>query len=115
MITLYGIPNCDTVKKARTWLADNNIEFTFHDFRKDGLTAAQVDTWLTSLGCDTLINKRSTSWKALSDEVKTSLNDATAASLVVASPTLIKRPLLDRDGSYSVGFKAADYQALFKN
>lgn len=115
MITLYGIPNCDTVKKARTWLADNNIEFTFHDFRKDGLTAAQVDTWLTNLGCDTLINKRSTSWKALSDEVKTSLNDATAASLVVASPTLIKRPLLDRDGSYSVGFKAADYQALFKN
>jgi arsenate reductase len=113
VVTLFGIPNCDTVKKARTWLADNNIEFTFHDFRKDGLSATQVDTWLADLGCDTLVNKRSTSWKTLSEEVKTSLNDASASSLVLASPTLIKRPLLDRDGSFSVGFKVADYETLF--
>lgn len=69
MITLYGIPNCDTVKKARTWLDQNNVEHQFHDFRKDGVDAAQVKQWIADLGVDTLINKRSTSWKALSDEI----------------------------------------------
>ncbi len=113
MITLYGIPNCDTVKKARTWLDQNNVEHQFHDFRKDGVDAAQVKQWIADLGVDTLINKRSTSWKALSDEQKSGLNDSTALELILKSPTLIKRPLLDKDGELQVGFKAATYETTF--
>jgi len=113
MITLYGIPNCDTVKKARTWLDQNNVAHQFHDFRKDGVDAAQVKQWIADLGVDTLINKRSTSWKALSDEQKSSLSEATALELILESPTLIKRPLLDNEGELQVGFKAATYEATF--
>ena len=113
MITLYGIPNCDTVKKARTWLDQNNVVHQFHDFRKDGVDAAQVKQWIADLGVDTLINKRSTSWKALSDEQKSGLNDSTALELILKSPTLIKRPLLDKDGELQVGFKAATYETTF--
>ena len=113
MITLYGIPNCDTVKKARTWLDQNNVEHQFHDFRKDGVNAAQVQQWIADLGVDTLINKRSTSWKALTDEQKSGLNDTTALELILESPTLIKRPLLDKDGELQVGFKAATYETTF--
>ena len=113
MITLYGIPNCDTVKKARTWLDQNNVEHQFHDFRKDGVDAAQVKQWIADLGVDTLINKRSTSWKALSDEQKSGLNDSTALELILESPTLIKRPLLDKGGELQVGFKAATYETTF--
>lgn len=113
MITLYGIPNCDTVKKARTWLDQKSVAYQFHDFRKDGLEAAQVQQWIADLGVDTLINKRSTSWKALSDEQKNTLDDTTAVTLILESPTLIKRPLLDKDGDLEVGFKAATYEATF--
>jgi Spx/MgsR family transcriptional regulator len=113
MITLYGIPNCDTVKKARVWLDDNNIDHNFHDFRKDGVGADQVKQWIATLGLDTVINKRSTSWKALTDEQKSGLNDDTAVELILESPTLIKRPLLDKDGELQVGFKAANYEAAF--
>ena len=113
MTTLYGIKNCDTVKKARKWLDENNIEFTFHDFRIDGLNADQVQTWVAQLGWETLVNKRSTTWKQLDDATKESLNDDSVVAVVVANPTLIKRPLLDLDGTYSVGFKAADYEQTF--
>lgn len=113
MITLYGIPNCDTVKKARTWLDQNNVEHQFHDFRKDGVDAAQVKQWIADLGVDTLINKRSTSWKALTDEQKSGLNESTALELILESPTLIKRPLLDKDGELQVGFKTATYETTF--
>ncbi|GAA5315413.1 MAG: ArsC family reductase [Candidatus Pelagadaptatus aseana] len=112
-VTLYGIPNCDTVKKARVWLDDNNIEHRFHDFRKDGLEADQVKQWITTLALDTVINKRSTSWKALTDEQKNGLNEQTAVELILDSPTLIKRPLLDKDGELQVGFKAANYESTF--
>lgn len=113
MITLYGIPNCDTVKKARTWLDQNSVEHQFHDFRKDGVDAAQVKQWIADLGVDTLINKRSTSWKALTDEQKSGLNESTALELILESPTLIKRPLLDKDGELQVGFKTATYETTF--
>lgn len=113
MITLYGIPNCDTVKKARTWLDQNKVDHQFHDFRKDGVDATRVKQWIAELGVDTLINKRSTSWKALSDEQKNGLSDTTALELILESPTLIKRPLLDKDGELQVGFKAAVYEATF--
>lgn len=113
-ITLYGIPNCDTVKKARTWLEQENIDFRFHDFRKDGLDSSLVEKWIDELGWETLVNKRSTSWKALDEEQRKSMDAKTALSAIIDSPTLIKRPLLDNGKSRKVGFKAADYETLFQ-
>ncbi|RTE66605.1 ArsC family reductase [Amphritea opalescens] len=112
MITMYGIPNCDTVKKAQRWLTANQIDFSFHDFRKDGLTEAQLREWIATLGWETLLNKRSTSWRALSDEVKNNIDESSAIREMLATPTLIKRPVLNHDGQFIVGFKESDYQTL---
>lgn len=111
-ITLYGIKNCDTVKKARRWLDDNAIAYRFHDVRADGLTRAQVEQWLDELGL-ALVNKRSTSWKALDETTRAGLTPDKAANLVLDQPTLIKRPLLDTGESRHLGFTPADYQHLF--
>lgn len=113
MTTLYGISNCDTVKKARKWLEQANVDYTFHDFRKDGLDRQQVEEWVSALGWESLVNKRSTTWKGLSDSDKAQLNDSTVVEVILDQPTLIKRPLLDQAGDISVGFKAADYEQRF--
>ncbi len=112
MTTLYGIKNCDTVKKARDWLAANNIDYRFHDFRADGLTAEQVSSWIAEIGLDALVNKRSTTWKELDDATKHNF-DAQAAQVITANPTLIKRPLLDTGKRKQAGFKDADYAKIF--
>ena len=111
--TLYGIKNCDTVKKARDWLAKNNIEYRFHDFRADGITVTQVENWVTELGLDTLVNKRSTTWKDLDEASKANFNLTTAASIIAENPTLIKRPLLDTGKKKQVGFKESEYSNIF--
>ncbi|GAB3094723.1 ArsC family reductase [Aestuariicella hydrocarbonica] len=113
MTTLYGISNCDTVKKARTWLDQANVSYTFHDFRKDGLERQQVIAWVAALGWENLVNKRSTTWKGLDDNARAQLNDSSVVDVILDQPTLIKRPLLDQGGAISVGFKAADYEARF--
>lgn len=113
MTTLFGIKNCDTVKKARKWLEANNSDYTFHDFRTDGITAAQVQHWVAALGWETLINKRSTTWKQLDEDTKLNLNNSSVVDVILASPTLIKRPLVERNGAFSVGFKAADFEQKF--
>ncbi|BFM15273.1 ArsC family reductase [Maricurvus nonylphenolicus] len=111
-IRLYGIKNCDTVKKAKRWLDDQNIAYEFHDFREDGLEQQQVSKWVSELGWETLVNKRSTTWKGLSDSAKSSLNDQSVIEVILENPTLIKRPLLDTGSERHVGFKADQYQAL---
>jgi len=113
-VTLYGIPNCDTVKKSRVWLENANIDTRFHDFRKDGLEASQVQTWIDALGWETLLNKRSTSWKALDENQRLNMDAKSALAAIIESPTLIKRPLLDTGSSLHVGFKAAAYEEIFK-
>ncbi len=113
MTTLYGIKNCDTVKKARKWLDANGSDYTFHDFRVDGLSAEQVQSWVEPLGWEALVNKRSTTWKQLDDSTKAALNNASVIEVILESPTLIKRPLLDVDGAISVGFKAAEFEQKF--
>lgn len=113
MTTLYGIKNCDTVKKARKWLDANGSDYTFHDFRVDGLSAEQVQSWADSLGWETLVNKRSTTWKQLDESTKAALNNDSVIEIILESPTLIKRPLLDIDGDISVGFKAAEFEQKF--
>lgn len=113
MVTLYGIKNCDTVKKARKWLEKEGVEYRFHDFREDGLTTQQLKKWLAELGWETLVNKRSTTWKTLGESTKSILNDDTVVEVIMESPTLIKRPLLDNGQTRTVGFKAAEYEELF--
>lgn len=114
MPTLFGIKNCDTVKKARRWLEEAAIDHEFHDFRSDGLTTAQVERWLEQLDWQTLVNRRSTTWKQLPEATRQSLNADNVVELVLDHPTLIKRPVLETDTLVKVGFTAADYQAIFK-
>lgn len=117
-ITMYGIPNCDTVKKARTWLDEHEINFTFHNFKKDGLTTSTVEAWLTDCDLATLINRKGTTWRALSDADKLRAEDAPSAiSLMAEHSSVIKRPVLVIDHGNSlkvhVGFSTERYQALF--
>ncbi len=111
---LYGIPNCDTVKKARTWLNAHGIDVVFHDFKKNGLEAAQVQAWLKDVSRDILINRKGTTWRGLSEERKAAVvDDASATALMVEYPSLIKRPVLV-DGQHThVGFSEALYQQIF--
>ena len=113
MITLYGIKNCDTVKKARKWLELHGVEYEFHDFRADGLGPDAVQAWLAELGWQTLVNKRSTSWKALDEQQRESMDEESALAAILAQPTLIKRPLLDTGHERFTGFSADNYQKIF--
>ncbi|MEE4146937.1 MAG: ArsC family reductase [Halieaceae bacterium] len=113
MITLYGIKNCDTVKKARKWLDLHGIEYRFHDFRSDGLAPDTVAGWLEELGWEALVNRRSTSWKALDAATREGMDDSSALAAIMAQPTLIKRPLLDTGHERFTGFSAASYRAIF--
>jgi arsenate reductase len=112
--TLYGIPNCDTVKKARTWLADQGIEFAFHDFKKHGLERATVAAWLAELDWEVLVNRKGTTWRALPDERKAAVTSKAAAlELMLEFPSVVKRPVLQGAGKISVGFSAALYEEKF--
>ena len=110
---LYGIKNCDTVKKARKWLEANGHDVEFHDFREQGLDVKTLSNWVNVLGFETVLNKRSTSFRELADTDKTELNDTKAIALMLANPTLIKRPVLTDDSRVMVGFNTADYEAWF--
>ena len=113
MVKLYGIKNCDTVKKARNWLELQGIDYQFHDFREDGLDSATVNGWLQDLGWETLVNKRSTSWKGLSPEQRETMDANLALEAIMEQPTLIKRPLLDTGKERYTGFSAARYEEIF--
>ncbi|QYJ80349.1 ArsC family reductase [Shewanella acanthi] len=112
-MTLFGIKNCDTVRKARKWLEQHQLPVAFHDFREDGLAAAELTTWCSTLGWETVFNKRSTSFRELSDADKTDIDEAKAIALMLAHPTLIKRPVLVVGEQVLVGFKEADYKKVF--
>ncbi|KAA1155984.1 ArsC family reductase [Pseudoalteromonas fuliginea] len=115
MITLYGISNCDTIKKAKKYLTDNNIEFTFHDYRKDGVNEQMLSEFADKLDWELLVNKRGTTYRGLSDEQKQSLTKESAISLLVEQPAMIKRPVLVNKGCYYLGFKVAQYDEIFKS
>jgi Spx/MgsR family transcriptional regulator len=108
MTTLYGIPNCDTVKKARTWLTEQGVDYTFHDFKKQGVPAELLPTWLAAVGWQTLVNRKGTTWRKLDEATRLTVeDDATATALMLAHPSVIKRPVVVwNDGQISVGFDA---------
>ena len=113
MITLYGIPNCNTVSKARKWLAENNIDHEFHNFKKDGLEQATLEKWIDALSWEVLLNKRGTTWRKLPDDVKADVDREKAVSIMLDNTSIVKRPVLDNDGTFHVGFKIEQYQAIF--
>jgi len=113
MTTLYGIKSCDKVKAARRWLEQHDVEYRFHDYREDGLKPAQIKDWLTALGTETLVNRRSTTWRSLSERDKKALESSAAVKMLSQYPTLIKRPLLEHRKRFVVGFNAAEYAAIF--
>ena len=113
MTTLFGISNCDTIKKARKWLEQNDIAYTFHDYRKDGLEAGWLAETEAALGWEDLLNKRGTTFRQLTDEQKSDLNKDTALGLMLEYPAMIKRPVLIHNGNYYLGFKPAQYEEIF--
>jgi arsenate reductase len=113
-VIVCGIPNCDTVKKARDWLASHEIPYVFHDFKKAGVDVALVEAWLPYLGLDVLINRKGTTWRALTDAQKASVGDTPSAiALMMAQPSLIKRPVLMTGGKAYAGFSEAAYEQIF--
>ena len=112
MLTLYGIKNCDTVKKAQRWLDENKIQYKFHDFRTDGLDKKLLAGWVESLGWEAIVNKRSTTWRNLPDKDKAISTNTQAITLLLANPTLIKRPVLQSNNILLIGFKDSEYKNL---
>lgn len=107
-VTVFGIPNCDTVKKARTWLAEQALEVTFHDFKKQGVPAELLPGWLDAMGWQTLVNRKGTTWRKLDEATRLAVvDDASATALMLAQPSVIKRPVVVwGDGAVTVGFDA---------
>ncbi len=120
-ITLYGIPNCDTVKKARTWLEQQGIAFDFHDFKKAGVSPALIDGWLQQLDWEQVLNRKGTTWRKLDEAARAAVVDAASAkALLLENPSAIKRPVLDLGNTASgavarfhLGFNDSQYQTLF--
>jgi arsenate reductase len=110
MLILYGIKNCDTVKKARQWLESQGHEYHFHDFRTDGLDSCLLERFEMNLGWETLLNRRGTSWRKLEESARDNLDRETALALMLDHPTIIKRPVLEAGGKTLIGF-TPDYYA----
>ncbi|MDP0562547.1 MAG: ArsC family reductase [Candidatus Endonucleobacter sp. (ex Gigantidas childressi)] len=113
LVTLYGISNCDSTHKARRWLKDENIDYRFHDYRKDGLEEAILNSWIDKLEWDQLINKRGTTWRNLPEVQKANMAREQAIQLMLEKPVLIKRPLLDFGDSPTLGFNSTLYSNIF--
>ncbi|MFW2830048.1 ArsC family reductase [Sphingomonas sp. ID0503] len=113
MLTMYGIPNCDTIKKARIWLEGEGVAYTFHDYKKAGVDAAALGRWVDALGWETLLNRAGTTFRKLSDAERADIDRDKAVALMLAQPSMIKRPVLEGDGKLIVGFKPAEYGAAF--
>jgi Spx/MgsR family transcriptional regulator len=113
MTTLYGIKNCDTIKKARAWLSANNIDYTLHDYRQDGLASRWLEQTEQTLGWELMLNKRGSTFRQLSEELKEGLDKPAALALMLEYPAMIKRPILMHNENYFIGFKADQYTEIF--
>lgn len=113
LVTLYGLKVCDTTRAARKWLDAAGITYTFHDVREDGLTKALVENWVKQLGWEKVLNKSSTTWRELPGEDKATIDSRKAVALMLAHPTLVKRPVLDHGGQLALGFRPETYTASF--
>ena len=113
MMTLYGIKNCDTMKKARAWLDGRGIAYTFHDYKTAGIEKSRLEAWVAQLGLEALLNRAGTTFRKLPDAEKAGLTERKAIALMLAQPSMIKRPVLEGPGILELGFKPERYAALF--
>lgn len=111
--TIYGIRNCDTMKKARVWLEGAGVDYAFHDYKTQGVTREKLEQWCKTLGWETLLNRAGTTFKKLPDADKSELDEAKAIALMLAQPSMIKRPVLETKGRTLAGFKPDLYAGLF--
>ena len=112
-ITLYGIPNCDTVKKARAWLGECGVDYVFHDFKKQGVPAAHLDRWVAQAGWEKVLNRKGTTWRKLDSKIQDGVKDAASAkALMLAQASVIKRPVVEWPDKVTVGFDADSWAAL---
>ncbi len=111
-ITLYGIPNCDTVKKARTWLDAKGIAYTFHDYKKQGAEPAKIAGWIAEAGLDKVVNRAGTTFRKLSSEDQAALGGEGAPDVLAANTSVIKRPIVEHPGGLLVGFKEAEWSSI---
>ena len=112
LVTIHGIRNCDTMKKARAWLDAQGVEYAFHDYKTQGIDEARLQGWIDALGWEPLLNRAGTTFRTLPDADKADLNGAKAKRLMLAQPSMIKRPVLDVDGRLTVGFKPETYEGV---
>ena len=113
-IQLYGIPNCDTVKKARKWLEEAGIDHVFHDYKKEGADPARLARWVDAAGWEVLLNRRGTTFRKLPDDQKDGIDRDRAIALMVEHPSMIKRPVVEHDGGLLVGFSQGDWTAALQ-
>lgn len=113
MITMYGIKNCDTIKKAKKWLDNQQIEYTFHDYRVDGLDEQWLQSACQTLGWELVLNKRGTTFRQLDSEIKDNLTESSAIEQILLAPAMIKRPILSVDNQLHIGFKDTQYAEIF--
>jgi arsenate reductase (glutaredoxin) len=112
MIKIYGIPNCDTMKKARRWLEANGIDYDFHDYKKLGVPEKNLKNWVKQTSWETILNKRDTTWRKLDDEVKDNIDEAAAIQVMLNNPSIIKRPVLESGKLLLIGFNEDQYKQL---
>jgi len=112
MITLYGIPNCDTCKKARTWFEKRGVNYKFHDYKKQGIDRDKLEEWILQVGWEPLLNKSGTTFRGLPDVLKQDIDGDKALTLMLAEPTMIKRPVVEGFGELIIGYNSTDYEAL---
>ena len=114
-VTLFGIPNCDTVKKARNWLDANNIAYAFHDYKKSGADPEQLKSLCAAKGWETILNRAGTTFKKLPEDAKSGLDEAKAIALMLEQPSMIKRPVVEHGGGILVGFKPLEWETILSS
>jgi len=112
MTTIYGIKNCDTMKKARAWLDKKGVAYDFHDYKASGIDRARLEDWVRKVGWEVLLNRAGTTFRKLPDSDKEGLTENKAVALMVAQPSMIKRPVLESGGKLLVGFRPEQYEAV---
>lgn len=115
MITLYGIKNCDTVKKARKWLDEHHAAYRFHDYKVEGVDEKTLRGWVRELGWEALLNTRGTTWRRFPEDLKQDMDEEKAIQIMLQNPSVIKRPVLDLGNERRVGFNPAEYESRLKD
>jgi arsenate reductase len=112
MIKIYGIPNCDTMKKARKWLDDNKLDYEFHDYKKQGVPEKNLRQWIKKAGWQTVLNTRGTTWRKLDEKIRTSIDEDSSIQVMLDNPSAIKRPVVEAGKILLIGFKEDEYKML---